>query len=141
MLFRSPLNLLARSLHEGVVRLLQAARRRGLRLAVFSDYPATGKLAAMGIADFFDAAVSAQDPDVQRFKPDPRGLEVTLHRLGVEKQEALYIGDRPELDGVAASRAGVTSVIIGRHRSIDGPESVEISKYQELINALSPKDL
>jgi FMN phosphatase YigB (HAD superfamily) len=109
---QEPLSLLANSLREGIIELLREAKRCGMRLAVFSDYPANRKLAAMGIADFFDVVVSAHDPDVQRFKPDPIGLELTLRRLAVGKSEAVYIGDREDVDAVAASRAGMQHFIL-----------------------------
>ena len=113
-----PLALLRPSLREGVATLLTAARRRGLRVAACSDYPAAEKLAAMGIGRLFDVVVTAQDPDVQRFKPDPRMLEVALARLGVSKQEALYVGDRPEVDAEAARRAGMACAIVRSGRSL-----------------------
>jgi len=109
---QEPLSLLATSIRKGTVELLQAARGAGLKLAVCSDYPADQKLSAMGIADFFDVVVTAQDPEVQRLKPDPRGLEVTLQRLAVRKHEAVYIGDRTDVDGEAASRAGIQYLIL-----------------------------
>ena len=109
-----PLSLLATWMRKGTLALLQAARRSGLKLAVCSDYPADRKLAAMGIAGLFDVVVTAQDPDVQRLKPDPHGLEVTLRRLAVTSSEAVYIGDRPDVDGQAASRAGMRHFIVGR---------------------------
>jgi HAD superfamily hydrolase (TIGR01509 family) len=108
-----PLALLRPSLQEGLITLLAAARRRGLRVAACSDYPPAEKLDAMGIAGLFDVVVSAQDPDVQRFKPDPRMLEVALERLGVSKEQALYVGDRPEVDAEAARRAGIACAIVG----------------------------
>ena len=109
-----PLGLLRASVRDGLAELLDLAGRRGLRLAACSDYPAARKLGAMGIAGAFPVVVSAQDPDVQRFKPDPRVLETALRRLGVEKEEALYVGDRPEVDAVAARRAGIACAIVGR---------------------------
>ena len=107
-----PLSLLATWMRKGTLALLQGAKRSGLKLAVFSDYPADRKLAAMGIARFFDVVVTAQDPEVQRLKPDPRGLEVTLQRLGVRSNQAFYIGDRADVDGEAASRAGIQHFIL-----------------------------
>jgi hypothetical protein len=35
-----------------------------------------------------EVVVSAQDPEVQQFKPKPRGLETTLRRLGVDTHQA-----------------------------------------------------
>src|SRR6202035_4241040 len=66
----------------------------------------------MGLTDFFDVIVTAQDPEVQRFKPDPEGLELVLQRLAVRMSEAVYIGDREDVDAVAASRAGIQYFIL-----------------------------
>jgi phosphoglycolate phosphatase/putative hydrolase of the HAD superfamily len=120
---QEPLPLLASSIRKEIVELLREAKRLGLRLAVCSDYPAERKLAAMGIAEFFDVVVSAQDPEVQRFKPDPAGLELTIRRLAVRKDEAVYIGDRADVDAVAASRAGI------RHFILNGTQNLsELSR-------------
>jgi FMN phosphatase YigB (HAD superfamily) len=85
-------------------------------LAVLSDYSADRKLAAMGLAHFFDVVVTAQDPEVQRFKPDPAGLELVLQRLAVRMSEAVYIGDREDVDAVAASRAGMQYFILSERQ-------------------------
>ena len=80
--------------------------------------------------------VSAQDREVQKFKPSPRGLEVTIQRLGVEKHQVLYIGDRPEIDAAAASGTGIACVIIGRQNVVDRRGWVEVSGYRELKEAI-----
>ena len=108
-----PLDLLRPAMRPGVVEFLRTAKATGLRLAVWSDYPAVQKLEAMGVREFFDVVVCAQDEGVQRFKPDPRGLEQILSRLSLPKEAAFYVGDRPEVDGVAARRAGIRALIVG----------------------------
>ena len=133
---REPLEVLAPSLCHGVVEFLRAAVEHGLRLGVFSDYPAVPKLLAMGVADYFDVVVSAQDQEVQRFKPSPLGLEVALRRLRVKREEALYIGDRPEIDVPAASGAGIACVIVGRRNVVDRRGWVEISGFRELKDVI-----
>ena len=115
----SPLTLLRSAMRQDVADCLEKARARGLRLAVWSDYPATSKLKALGMERLFHVVVCAQDLDVQRFKPDPRGLEVAVARLGVTKEDTIYIGDRPEVDGLAAVRAGVRHVIVGSSAAKD----------------------
>jgi decaprenyl-phosphate phosphoribosyltransferase len=109
-----PLALLRGLVDPALRDLLGAARSRGLRLGVFSDYPAAAKLEAMRLAEFFDVVVSAQDPAVNRFKPDPSGLIETLRRLQVHPRNALYVGDRHDVDGPLACAAGVPCVIVGR---------------------------
>jgi len=132
---REPLDLVGRATQPGVGEFLAAAERRGVRLAVLSDYPPRGKLAAMGIDRYFDVAVCAQDADVRAFKPDPRGIEVALEKLGVGRARALYVGDRPAVDAAAAARAGVPCVIIGRRDAVHEQSFggwTEVSTYAAL---------
>jgi FMN phosphatase YigB (HAD superfamily) len=129
------LDLLSPALRPGIVELLQFAREKGMLLGVLSDYPAEAKLSAMGLRNYFDVVVSASDPDVQCFKPSPRGLEIVLRRLGLEKHEALYIGDRPEVDGAAAAAVGVRCAILASSHNQQAPWW-EISGFDELRNAL-----
>jgi HAD superfamily hydrolase (TIGR01509 family) len=104
---REPLAHLAKCAHPGASAFFREARRRGVRLAVCSDYPARQKLTALDLEGCFDAVVCAQDPEVGRFKPHPRMLQVALQRLGVAPEDAFYLGDRADVDGAAARNAGV----------------------------------
>ena len=110
---REPLDIVSECVRTGLREFLEEARERGLRLGVVSDYPAAAKLDAMTVAHLFDAVVTAQDRDVQRFKPDPRGIAVALERLAVPCEAALYIGDRDDIDVEAATRAHVGCVLVG----------------------------
>jgi HAD superfamily hydrolase (TIGR01509 family) len=113
---REPLAHMAKCARPGVSAFFHEARQRGLRLAVCSDYPAHPKLIALGLEDCFDAVVCAQDPGVGRFKPHPRMLQVALQRLGVAPEDAVYLGDRADVDGAAARNAGVRYVCAVRIR-------------------------
>lgn len=115
------LDLLSPALRPGVVEVLQLARKKGMLLGVLSDYPAEDKLSAMALRDYFDIVVSAGDPKVRRLKPDSRGLEVVLGRLGLEKHEVMYIGDRPLVDGCAAVSAGMPCAILASSHFRPGP--------------------
>jgi putative hydrolase of the HAD superfamily len=127
----APLTHLPACIHAGLVGFLDTCRSRGLRLATLSDYPAEAKLRALGIADAFELALCAQSPEIGRFKPHPRGLVVTLERLGVTAGQALYIGDRPEVDAAAAAAAGVGCAIVAQ-RSAAGGAFVTVRGYDEL---------
>ncbi len=113
-----PLAVLAPLVYAELEEMLKTAKGDGVRLGVFSDYPAENKLRTMGLDKYFDVVVSAQDAEVQRFKPDPRGLEVTLRRLGVSKADAVYVGDRVDVDGAAAAAAGIRFVMAGDYKEI-----------------------
>jgi HAD superfamily hydrolase (TIGR01509 family) len=109
---REPLSLLGRYVQPGLIEFLEACRARGLRLATLSDYPADAKLEALGITRYFDVNLCAQAPEIGVFKPNPRGLQVVLDRLGATASEAVYVGDRADVDAAAASAAGVACAIL-----------------------------
>ena len=117
-MFEAPLPHLAPCMPADLKSVLEQARAAGIKLALCSDYPAEAKLRAMGIRDCFDTVVAAQDAEVDRFKPDPRGLLLALRRLGVEPPEAFFLGDREDGDGLAASRAAIP------HRIVKSPAEV-----------------
>lgn len=104
-----PLPLLRECRTAGADTLLARLARRHV-VAVFSDYPAEAKLAALGLSARL--AVSAEQ--VGRLKPDPAGLYHLMAEAGVPPERTLMIGDRDDRDGEAARRAGVRALIRGR---------------------------
>jgi beta-phosphoglucomutase-like phosphatase (HAD superfamily) len=110
---RAPLPLLAACARSGLHAFLQRASRAGVPVGVVSDYPAAAKLETLGVASLVRVVVCAQDAEVGRFKPDPRGLLLAARRLGVAPAAVLYVGDRPEVDAAAATAAGMRCAIIG----------------------------
>ncbi len=109
---REPLDLVAAARRPGLVKLLERARERGLSLGVYSDYPARAKLEALQVAPFFEAVVCAQDPEVGKLKPDPRGIRRALALLGADPEGALYVGDRVGIDDAAAALARTSCAIL-----------------------------
>jgi phosphoglycolate phosphatase/putative hydrolase of the HAD superfamily len=104
-----PLPYLAACRLQGVDRLFAALRAAGKRIAIFSDYPAEAKLAALGLDA--DIAMSSCDPLVGKLKPDPAGLRRILEMTEVDAPAALMIGDRVDRDWEAARRIGMRALI------------------------------
>ena len=102
-----PLRYLRSCLVPGVPQLFAGLQRAGKRIGIFSDYPATEKLAAMGLAAHHVVAAS----DVGLLKPHARGLQSLMAAAGATASETLFIGDRADRDGVAGKRAGVRILI------------------------------
>jgi beta-phosphoglucomutase-like phosphatase (HAD superfamily) len=119
-LFRqAPLQYLRACLRPEVGEFLGYARSRGVKLGVVSDYPAEQKLVAAGLAGVFGVVVSSSDEAVNFLKPNPGGLLLCLAKLGVSAGEAVYVGDRVEVDGECARTAGVAfGLINGRGNSV-----------------------
>lgn len=111
-----PLAFLPRCIQPGLLEFLQTMKARGIRTAALSDYPGRDKLEALGVAALFDAVLAAQDPEIDAFKPNPRGLAVALERLGAAASDCLYVGDRGDVDAPTARAAGVRCVIVSSRR-------------------------
>ena len=107
-----PLPLLAACRYPHVAEVLAGLRASDKQIAVFSDYPAVAKLAALGLRA--DVVVCATDPGIARLKPDPAGLLAILRQTGVAPERALMIGDRFDRDAAAAARAGMRALIRSR---------------------------
>jgi FMN phosphatase YigB (HAD superfamily) len=134
-----PLAILPRCLQPGILEFLHACKARGLRLGALSDYPAEAKLRALGLADLFDVVLCAQSPDIDVFKPNPRGLLVALERLDSGRAESLYIGDRVDVDAATAEAAGVPCAILTPHRPRNPHAAyTQVASYPQLRDLLWP---
>lgn len=118
-IYAKPLPYLAACRYPGTRELFAQLRRTGIKIGIFSDYPAREKLEALGLAA--DVLVCATDKDVNRFKPDPKGLLVTTAKLQVAVQDCLVIGDQDDKDGECARRAGMPCIILDRRRQASSP--------------------
>ncbi len=130
-----PLDLIRKAAYRDLVPLLVKAKGAGLHLGVFSDYPAEQKLRALGIDHYFSTVLSAEDPRVQVLKPNPRGILTVVSDLGVQPFETAYIGDRPDVDALAAKNAGVRCFII-RAKEHDNNHWSGVPNYTALARLL-----
>lgn len=120
-MFRRPAPHLARAAWAGLRPTLLRLRAAGLPLGVFSDYRPTEKLVALGVDDLFDVALAATDPDVNAFKPSPRGFLAGAAALGLDPERVVYVGDRFDVDAVGAARAGMRCVILAASHEASAP--------------------
>jgi FMN phosphatase YigB (HAD superfamily) len=135
---RAPLDLITRAARAGLREFLVAARARGSRIGVYSDYRAESKLAALGIRNLIDVVRSAEDGGDVRLKPDPAGLLLVASELGVSPGSAVYVGDRAEVDAVAARRAGMRAFIVKGRAPAADEEWVPVEGFVELTSVLYP---
>jgi FMN phosphatase YigB (HAD superfamily) len=109
-----PLRYLPLCRRRGLRPVLSELQRRNVRLGVLSDYPCESKLAALGIASFFSPILCAADPEINAFKPNPRGFLRACGLWNLAPHEVLYVGDRAEVDARGAQAAGLRCLILGR---------------------------
>jgi HAD superfamily hydrolase (TIGR01509 family) len=98
----------------GVVDYLQDAKRLGLKLAIASSSPHSWvdeHAKRIGVFDYFDHVIAAEDVGLGRTKPNPDLFLTALSRLRVPKEAAIVFEDSP--NGVkAANRAGIFVVAV-----------------------------
>ena len=112
----------------GVVAYLEAARARGLGLAIASSSPrawVVEHLERLGLRDYFPHIITADD--VGRVKPAPDLFLAALQALGVAPEAAIVLEDSP--NGVrAANLAGIYVAAvpnaITRHYALDHADLV-----------------
>lgn len=135
---REPLGIIGRYVRPGLREFLLTARQQGAKVGVFSDYSAKGKLLALGVRELIDVVWSAQDDECGRFKPDPSGLRRVAKELGIDVAKSVYIGDRPDVDGVAAERAGMRAFILSSRPAPRTASWEVVSDFFVLTNTLFP---
>jgi HAD superfamily hydrolase (TIGR01509 family) len=104
----------ASHLLPGVTDYIHGAKRRGLKLAIASSSPhawVDAHAKRLGLFDYFDTVICADDVGAGRTKPNPDLFLLALSQLGVEKEAAIVLEDSP--NGVtAANRAGIFVVAV-----------------------------
>jgi HAD superfamily hydrolase (TIGR01509 family) len=105
---------LSQTILPGVVNILHEAKRLGLKLAIGSSSPHSWvdtHAKRLGIFDYFDQVICADDVGVGRTKPNPDLFLLALERLKVRANEAIVFEDSP--NGVKAARsAGIFVVAV-----------------------------
>ncbi len=97
--------------YEGMTKLLNALREKGIRTAVVSNKPdsAVQKL----VVDYFDGMfdLSVGEKEGIRRKPFPDMTLSALQKLGLSASEAVYVGDT-EIDFQTAKNSGMDCICV-----------------------------
>ena len=105
---------LAQAILPGVIDYLHEAKRLGLRLAIASSSPHSWvdtHAQRLGVFDYFDKVICADDVAPGRTKPYPDLFLRALDQLQVRANEAIVLEDSP--NGVRAARsAGIFVVAV-----------------------------
>src|SRR5437867_7496979 len=118
----------ARQLAAHTPALLEALRARGLKLGLVSNAFDPGwllhrDLEQMGLAERLDFAVFSSE--VGKRKPHPEIFRRALDALGVEPEQALFVGDRLFEDIRGAGELGMTTVQALWFRADEHPDGRE----------------
>lgn len=105
------------SVYDDARALLASLRFRGYRTAVVTNsiFPALlfeTRVNQLGLAGYLDAFVSSAD--VGLAKPNPGPYLRALASIGLEAQEAIFVGDNAATDIAGARAAGMRAVLLER---------------------------
>lgn len=129
-MYQAPLAYLKACSYTGIQEFFTFLKAQGIKIAIYSDYPATEKLLAMGLQA--DLVVSSTDKAVDALKPNPAGLTYIMNYFDISAEYCLFIGDRDELDGACARQAGMDYYILSSEDK-KGPF------YKQLAESVSNK--
>jgi putative hydrolase of the HAD superfamily len=112
----------------GAVETLRELRRRGRRLGLITvcsddvmDLWAQTQFAGLFDSTVFSCAVGLR-------KPDPRIYRLALDELGVEPEEAVFVGDGANDELAGAERVGMEAILI--HRAGEEPPWPEVREWR-----------
>jgi putative hydrolase of the HAD superfamily len=107
---------------------LAELRRRGLRLAVVSNWDASlaGVLRGVGLGDHLDAVLTSAEVGVA--KPQPAIFAAALARVGVTAADAVHVGDSAEQDVAGAHAAGVRAILLRRDGAGDAASIASLAE-------------
>jgi HAD superfamily hydrolase (TIGR01509 family) len=139
--FMAPIFACARA-DPDAAHVLDALRERGVRTAVVSNTP-WGSPAAYwreelerhGLLRRVDAAVFCVD--VGWRKPHPAPMLRALAQLGVEPQEALFVGDDPRWDVEGARQAGIRPVLLSAEPGVSPPDCIVVPDLQSVLDVVA----
>lgn len=125
----------------GALETLEAVRRAGRSTGLISNTGATPALAlrpvlaGYGVLALLDVATFSDE--ASECKPAPGIFLRTLAALGVEPDEAVFVGDTPELDVVGPQQVGMWTVQVGELVQDGVHPHARISVLSDLPAALS----
>jgi putative hydrolase of the HAD superfamily len=110
------------TVYPDVLPVLGELRSEGVRLGVVSNWDSRlpRLLDELGLSPFFDAIGVSHLEGVE--KPDPELFHRVLERMDGRANDALHVGDIPEVDLAGARAAGVDGILIDRRGKLDGGE-------------------
>ncbi|MBS7288076.1 MAG: HAD-IA family hydrolase [Candidatus Freyarchaeota archaeon] len=121
---------------EDAKKLLEKLKKAGLKVGVVSRNSrrcVTTSLERLGMSEYVDVIIGRED--TAKTKPNPEPILHALKIIGVEADEAIYVGDHP-YDLAAAEAAGVNFIALGD--KIKGYRGKRVRRLRDLTNLTGP---
>lgn len=127
--------------YDGICELLTTLKEKGYMLAVVSNKvdSAVGELCKLHFSGMFDYSIGER-PEVKR-KPAPDMVWEAMKHFGVEKENAIYIGDS-EVDFATAKNAGLDCIAVtwgfrDKNVAIEHGMTKIVNSPEQILNMLN----
>ncbi len=97
--------------YDGVPGMLKTLKAAGISTAICTDMTAHiqyRKIRQLGLTDYIDFLVTSEEAGEE--KPSPLMFRSTLKKMGIQPEEAVYVGDSLDRDVQGASACGLHAV-------------------------------
>jgi putative hydrolase of the HAD superfamily len=111
-----------------VKQTLGALKSAGYKLAVLSDFPVTGKLAGLDLADYWDCQLCSEQ--THYLKPNPEPFIALAACLKLQPEQILYVGDKYHYDVCGAHDAGMLTAHLSCKRNTGNLANFTFSSYK-----------
>lgn len=122
-------------LREGVLELLEYCADEKIKIGICSDLTTHiqhRKLRQLGITNYVDAIVTSEEAGAE--KPAPVMFKMILSKLGVNPEDALYVGDSLKKDIMGAEAEGIKALWLSNKKS---ENYKTISSFDEIKGVLN----
>jgi 2-haloacid dehalogenase/putative hydrolase of the HAD superfamily len=127
-------------LYDDVWPALDRVRAAGLRIAILTNGPSDGqrrKLKATGLGERVDHVAIGEELGIS--KPHAAAFHAVVDRFGVDRAEALMVGDSPTLDYDGALAAGIQALLLDRDGCCAGAGRRSIRSLLEIGTGPAPQ--
>lgn len=122
-------------LKKGTFELLEQLRKKGKKIAIFSDSNRHRLLIEtrnLGVFQKVDLVLSSDT--IKMFKPNPAGLVAIVGKFGIKKSRCIYVGDMAA-DVFTARFAGISSCAV--EDGVDPYSTLKSAKPDYMAKTLS----
>ncbi len=133
----SMVNILAKNytMRPNADKMINSLITNGYKVGVLSDYPMVReRLKAIGLENEQLYAWSAED--FGALKPSPKSFLSVAKELNVKPEEALFIGDRADTDGLGSLAAGMDCILLENPKA-QNDKNIKVLNWSEIITYLS----
>jgi 2-haloalkanoic acid dehalogenase type II len=111
-------------LYEDAVSTVKALKSQGIKTAVLTTVPSWLFRHVLDDSDVkIDFICTAKE--AKAVKPNPQIYHIVLHKIGVKPNEALMVGDTPEIDIIPPKKLGMKTALLCRK----GKKTVKEADY------------